>query len=288
MLARISTMRSRTAALAAVLAVGALAAPALPDRSLASAPSGARAAASAGNAQAYGKLCRDQGKRRVAGAKHTPFSACVTAMAKLADGRMRSAEKACRGLSRKRAAGDERTPFAKCVRAGEKLLHAGNGFDRAFVAEMIPHHESAVEMAQIAQRDGESSFVMDLATGIIASQTREIQLMRSIASRLDALGVKPRSLGLTRAEMGMDHDASHLRHADPFDPAFIDMMIPHHQGAIRMARVVLVRGTGAQTKRLAAQIIADQTREIDAMERHRSKASGGAPPPAPGAPDSHH
>ena len=44
---------------------------------------------------------------------------------------------------------------------------AGNPVDRAFVADMIPHHEAAVAMAQIAQRRGTSEFVKQLADDII-------------------------------------------------------------------------------------------------------------------------
>lgn len=160
---------------------------------------------------------------------------------------------------------------------------AGNGIDRAFVADMIPHHESAVEMAQIAEDRGQSTFVTELAGDIISSQKSEISKMRVIASRLDDAGVKPKSLGLPAHEMGMDMDVSKLKTAKPFDRAFIDMMIPHHQGAILMARVELAKGSHAQAKQLATQIIAAQAKEIVAMNKHRTAEFGG-PSPAGGEP----
>lgn len=49
------------------------------------------------------------------------------------------------------------------------------------------------------------------------------------------------------------------------DVAFLAMMIPHHQGAIDMARLALVHGTDPLTRRLAEDIIASQTAEIAAM-----------------------
>ncbi len=155
---------------------------------------------------------------------------------------------------------------------------AGNGIDRAFVADMIPHHESAVEMANIARQRGQSAYVTRLASDIISSQTSEITEMRGIASRLDDAGVKTASLGLPPHAMGMDMDVSQLEQAKPFDRAFIDMMIPHHQGAIRMARVELAKGSNPQAKRLATQIIAAQTKEIVAMNKHRTAAFGAASP----------
>jgi uncharacterized protein (DUF305 family) len=160
---------------------------------------------------------------------------------------------------------------------------AGNGIDRAFVADMIPHHESAVEMARVAERRSQSTFVRRLARDIISSQNSEITTMKSIASQLDAAGVKPKSLGLAEHEMGMDTDMSKLESAKPFDRAFIDMMVPHHQGAIRMARVELAKGSNAEAKQLAKDIVAAQAREINAMNEHRN-AEFGAPSPAGGVP----
>lgn len=155
---------------------------------------------------------------------------------------------------------------------------AGNGIDRAFVADMIPHHKSAVQMAEIAQRRGQSSFVKKLADDIIRTQNTEITAMSSIADRLDKAGVKATSLGVAEHQMGMDTDLGELRKAKPFDRAFIDMMIPHHQGAIRMARVEQEKGADGEAQQLAKDIIAAQTREIDAMNMHRVDEFGSASP----------
>lgn len=166
----------------------------------------------------------------------------------------------------------------------------GNGTDRAFVADMIPHHESAVDMAKIAKQRGESKFVDDLADDIIRTQDAEIATMRAIATKLDAAGVKAADLGIAEHQMGMDNDLGMLRKADPFDRAFIDMMIPHHQGAIRMARVEIAKGSNPQAKKLAGQIVEAQAREIDAMNMHRTEEFGaaspaGGVPPKPGPAD---
>jgi uncharacterized protein (DUF305 family) len=56
------------------------------------------------------------------------------------------------------------------------------------------------------------------------------------------------------------------------------MMIPHHGGAVEMARLVLVHGRDPATRRLAEDIIAGQVVEIQAMNRRlallRSEATG--------------
>jgi hypothetical protein len=72
--------------------------------------------------KAYGYYCQNQRKRRVAGTKGTPFSQCVTAMAKLAKGKTTSPEAACAGLSKSHTKGQAGTPFSRCVSAGAKLL----------------------------------------------------------------------------------------------------------------------------------------------------------------------
>jgi hypothetical protein len=73
-------------------------------------------------AKAYGRRCKDQSKKHVDGEKGTPFSRCVTAMAKLANGKTSSPRKACKDLSKKREEDDKGTPFSLCVSQGAKLL----------------------------------------------------------------------------------------------------------------------------------------------------------------------
>ncbi|CAA9522638.1 MAG: hypothetical protein AVDCRST_MAG67-3814 [uncultured Solirubrobacteraceae bacterium] len=160
----------------------------------------------------------------------------------------------------------------------------GNGVDRAFVADMIPHHESAIEMAKIAQQRGESAFVKELADDISSSQSEEIATMRREDEALDAAGVKRGSLGVPDHMKGMDHDAAKLKSADPFDAAFIKMMIPHHEGAVEMAKVELAKGEDRELKALAQDIIDAQRREISEMREHL----GGAASSDGGAPDEEH
>lgn len=54
----------------------------------------------------------------------------------------------------------------------------GDAFDRAFIEEMIVHHEGAVAMAQQAQRLAQHQEIKQMAQEIIAAQTREIATMR--------------------------------------------------------------------------------------------------------------
>jgi hypothetical protein len=75
------------------------------------------------NAKAYGVVCNTESKQHVAGQKGTPFSVCVTAMAKLAHGNANNPASACKAESKVHVEGQKGTPFSLCVSAGAQLLH---------------------------------------------------------------------------------------------------------------------------------------------------------------------
>jgi uncharacterized protein (DUF305 family) len=151
----------------------------------------------------------------------------------------------------------------------------GNGTDRAFAAAMIPHHESAVQMAAIASGRAESDFVKELASNITETQTDEIALLRAQDAELAKAGVRPGKLAVDEHMMGMDGEPSTLQKADPFDAAFIKMMIPHHEGAVEMAQEELDKGKDPELRELANNIVDTQQREIDQMIEHSRDPDAG-------------
>jgi hypothetical protein len=78
-------------------------------------------------AKAYGVYCQDQSKKHVAGVPGTPFSQCVTAMAKAASNDGLTPRQACNGMSRKHVKGEKGTPFSRCVVAAAKLHKVQQG-----------------------------------------------------------------------------------------------------------------------------------------------------------------
>jgi uncharacterized protein (DUF305 family) len=145
-------------------------------------------------------------------------------------------------------------------------------FDRAFIDAMVPHHESAIAMAKAAKSAGLSEpELMAVADNIVTSQQAEIDDLRGWreswfrSSTIDPQGAA--SLGLSEAEMGMQHEAA-FSSAENVDQAFATMMIDHHRGAIRMAELAQGRGQHQEIKSLADSIIAAQKREIAIMEAH--------------------
>lgn len=139
--------------------------------------------------------------------------------------------------------------------------------DAAFASGMIPHHESAVEMSQIALSRAEHPEVKSLARAIIAAQKGEIAELRSIGRSLpqgagsghDGHG------GMSDEEMGMTGDVDSLKTARPFDKAFIEMVIPHHEGAIRMANKQLAEGSDARLQQISRAVVKAQAAEIAQM-----------------------
>ncbi|HEX3239775.1 MAG TPA: hypothetical protein VHR18_06535 [Solirubrobacterales bacterium] len=72
-------------------------------------------------AKAYGVYCRGFSKKHVEGTKGTPFSRCVTAMAKAATDEGTSAREACKSFSKKHVEGTKGTPFSRCVVAAAQV-----------------------------------------------------------------------------------------------------------------------------------------------------------------------
>ena len=142
-----------------------------------------------------------------------------------------------------------------------------------FAQGMIPHHEQAIEMAEIALDPavGASADVTDLATRIRDAQDPEIQTMRGW---LEAWGEDE------VMDMSDDHDAHGMEgmmSADEmaeleglmstdFDRAWMEGMIRHHQGAITMSETVKQDGSLDEVTALADTIIAAQQKEIDEMQ----------------------
>lgn len=153
-------------------------------------------------------------------------------------------------------------------------------FDRAFIDAMIPHHRSAIAMAQTAQNEGLASPKLNMiAIDIVDSQQKEIDQMLAWREKwYGSRTLDPNAgaeLGMSMAEMGMTHGPDDMTGSSGVvDQMFASMMIDHHKGAIAMARMALQRGQHPEIKALARAIITAQEREVKIMEPFATKSGG--------------
>jgi len=147
-----------------------------------------------------------------------------------------------------------------------------NESDVMFAQMMIPHHQQAVELADLALSSTSAARpeIIQLAQKIQAGQEPEIQQMTALLTKwnqpLDghaAMGHGPEMEGMLSEQELIDL-ASLTGSA--FDSAWIVAMIFHHQGAIAMAVTVNKDGISTEIKELATAIITAQQDEIETMQ----------------------
>lgn len=147
-----------------------------------------------------------------------------------------------------------------------------NDADVMFAQMMIPHHQQAVEMADmILAKDDIDEGVLTLAEDIKAAQQPEIEQLQGW---LDEWGQDSDSD--TESMDGMDHgggmmsdeDMQTLEAATGADASrlFLEQMTMHHEGAITMAQDEVDNGQNADAVALAQTIIETQTAEIATMQ----------------------
>ena len=162
--------------------------------------------------------------------------------------------------------------------------------DRHFIEMMIPHHQDAIAMADLAFSRAKRPEVKKLAQAIKKEQTREIQEMRTWYKQWFGKEVAAHSM----TDMGMmgDHhnqgqgtgsgmmgsgmmgegmmrmktDFDALKKAPDFDKEFVRQMIPHHQMAVMMAKMASERASHPEIRTLTQSIITSQSAEISQMQ----------------------
>ena len=140
--------------------------------------------------------------------------------------------------------------------------------DAMFLAMMIPHHEQAVEMSQLAATNGASPEVQKLAATIAAAQAPEITQMQGLLEAAGALGEIGKHTGHMDGLLSEEqiNELRNARGAD-FDRLYLEGMIAHHEGAIAMAQNVIDGGGNAAVVTLAQSVIEAQTSEISQFKQ---------------------
>ena len=135
--------------------------------------------------------------------------------------------------------------------------------DVMFLQMMIPHHEQAIFMSDIAITQADSDAIKKLAKAILTTQKLEIGKMREW---LNEAGASQMSDGHSMGTDGMlsEQEILTLRAANgkAFDKLFIKGMTAHHKGAIEMAKDEVSSGQNEKVKAFAVAVIALQGAEI--------------------------
>jgi uncharacterized protein (DUF305 family) len=155
--------------------------------------------------------------------------------------------------------------------------------DVLFATQMIPHHEQAVVMAKLAPGHGASRPVEEVASQISAEQIPEIAQLQGMLAEWNQPAVTPAASpmggmpgmdggsALAAAAPGMmtEDEMTRLESANgrPFDRAFLQMMITHHEGALTMAKAELADGRDQDAMLMAQNISDAQQASIQLMQQ---------------------
>jgi uncharacterized protein (DUF305 family) len=163
------------------------------------------------------------------------------------------------------------------TRASQNRFPGENSPEAGFARDMMVHHSQAVNMAQLLYDRTQNSELRIIALDIMLSQQTQIGQM---TGWLDIWGLPVASAALPMTWMDMptrglmegmatDDQLAALRAAKGVDAdrLFIQLMIPHHQSAIHMAKAVLERSKEPVVVDLAQAVIDTQQREIDELTR---------------------
>ena len=145
--------------------------------------------------------------------------------------------------------------------------------DYDFVVGMIPHHQGAIDMAtQLLASAQVSDKLKPLAVDIVAAQSSEIAFMRDwLASHgtarpsADAEKIKA-AYEAINAKMMLD--MNQLSASGDVNRDFVAGMIPHHEAAVAMAKVLLEFSRDPALIKMAKAVISDQNREIAFMQQY--------------------
>ena len=167
----------------------------------------------------------------------------------------------------------------------------GMGYsDQQFIVMMIPHHDGAIAMADLALSRAQRPEIKALAKSIKASQTRENAQMRDWYRKWYGQDVPNWGLGTgwgwqNGMGMGMGMgmgggmgrgyrgggamggwtNLSALSAAPDFDRAFIEQMIPHHQMGVMMASMAQTNSQHPELRQLQQAMVRVQSDEIQQM-----------------------
>ena len=142
------------------------------------------------------------------------------------------------------------------------------GSDAMFLQMMIPHHEQAVVMSELALSTSKDAEVLKLAKQIRDAQAPEIIQMQGWLADAGLSEDPGHSMGNGMGGMLSDSELSALKESTgkAFDKLFLTGMIAHHEGAIHMV-MMIENSPNQDINKLGQDIVKSQTAEIELMKK---------------------
>ena len=169
---------------------------------------------------------------------------------------------------------------------------AAQSMDQHFIVMMIPHHDGAIAMADLALTRARTPEIKALTRSIKASQTQENAQMRTWYRQwfggdvpswttAGAMGMGGMGMGMGGAMgmgggMGMGTSLAALKNAADFDRAFIEQMIPHHRMGVMMASMAQTNSQHPQLRAMQQAMVKAQSQEIEQMAHWYRQWFGGS------------
>lgn len=150
-------------------------------------------------------------------------------------------------------------------------------YDLQFIDTMSHHHEGAVEMAEIVVKKSSNEDLKKFAQKIIDDQQKEIAQMKDWREKWFAGAPPAKNMEMTgmadsmKMMTGDEMKKMETLTGTQLDLMFVEMMIPHHQGAVIMANEALQKSSKPEIKTLAGSIIKAQEAEIKQMTDWKAK-----------------
>jgi uncharacterized protein (DUF305 family) len=144
---------------------------------------------------------------------------------------------------------------------------------------MTHHHQGAVDMAKIAVQKAQHPELKAFAQKIIVDQNREIAEMKNwrekwYAGKPMAMNMEmPGMMDSMKMMAGDGMKKFEAATGNDFDKMFLEMMTPHHDGAVTMAKEALTKAEHQEIKTLSNNIIKAQEAEIKQMADWKAKWS---------------
>jgi uncharacterized protein (DUF305 family) len=136
-----------------------------------------------------------------------------------------------------------------------------------FAEMMIPHHQQAVDMSDLALKKSTNPKILDLAQRIKSAQSSEIIQMQSWLGGKEANSMMSDHSGHSMGGMLTEEEFSKLESSSgvTFDTLFLEGMIVHHEGAIDMAQMIKDTTT-QEVNEFGLNVVEVQSEEIREMK----------------------